>query len=146
MGLRYSHRNILSQLWKSLLNNWGMKVKVKVTQSCLTLCDPVDGTVHGILQASIREWVAFPFSRGSSQPRNRTQVSSIAGGFFTSWATREAQTLGCYPGNASSLILVTQTHLCSLSAYVSIIEPMYFQMITFFILEIPGLCTELLYL
>ena len=84
LGLRYSHRNILSQLWKSLLNNWGMKVKVKVTQSCLTLCDPMDSTVHGILQASIREWVAFPFSRGSSQPRNRTQVSSIAGGFFTS--------------------------------------------------------------
>ena len=43
------------------------------------------------LQASILEWVAFPFSRGSSQPRDRTQVSRIAGGFFTSWATREAQ-------------------------------------------------------
>ena len=37
------------------------------------------------------EWVAFPFSRGSSQPRDQTQVSCIAGGFFTSWATREAQ-------------------------------------------------------
>ena len=46
-----------------------MKVKVKVTQSCLTLCDPVDYAVHGILQARILEWVAFPFSRGSSQPR-----------------------------------------------------------------------------
>ena len=45
-------------------------------------------TVHGILQARILEWVAFPFSRGSSQPRDRTQVSHIAGGFFTSWATR----------------------------------------------------------
>ena len=60
------------------------KVKVKVTQSCLTLCDPVDYTVHGILQARILEWVAFPFSRGSSQPRDRTQLSRIAGGFFTS--------------------------------------------------------------
>ena len=46
----------------------------------------------GILQARIVERVAFPFSRGSFQPRDRTQVSSTAGGFFTSWATREAQT------------------------------------------------------
>ena len=43
-----------------------------------------------ILQARILEWVAIPFSRGSSQPRDRTQVSHSAGGFFTSWATREA--------------------------------------------------------
>ena len=47
--------------------------------------------VHGILQARILEWVAVPFSRGSSQPRDRTQVSRIAGGFFTTWAIREAQ-------------------------------------------------------
>ena len=60
------------------------KVKVKVAQSCPTLCDPVDDTFHGILQARILEWVAFPFSRGSSQPRDRTQVSHTAGGFFTS--------------------------------------------------------------
>ena len=46
------------------------KVKVKVAQSCLTLCDCVDYTVHGILQARILEWVAVPFSRGSSQPRS----------------------------------------------------------------------------
>ena len=64
-----------------------MVVKVKVAQLCLTLCDPMDYTVHGILQARILEWVAFPF-RGSSQPRDRTQVSSIAGGFLTSRATR----------------------------------------------------------
>ena len=50
-------------------------------------------TVHGILQARILEWVAFPFFRGSSQPRDRTQVSHIAGGFLTSWATREAHAL-----------------------------------------------------
>ena len=68
-------------------------VKVKVAQWCPTLCDcdPGDYTVHGILQARILEWVAFPFSRGSSQPRDRTQVSRITGRFFTSWATREAQ-------------------------------------------------------
>ena len=56
---------------------------VKVTQSCLILCDPMDYRVHGIL-ARILEWVAVPFSRGSSQPRDQTQVSSITGGFFTS--------------------------------------------------------------
>ena len=58
---------------------------------CLTPCDPMDYTVHGILQVRILEWVAFPFSRGSFQSRDRTQVSLIAGGFFTSWATREAK-------------------------------------------------------
>ena len=65
--------------------------EVKVSQSYSTLWDPTDYTVHGILQARILEWVAFPFPRGSSQPRDQTQVSPIAGEFFTSWATREAQ-------------------------------------------------------
>ena len=60
------------------------KRKVKVTQSCPTLSDPRDYTVHGIVQARILEWVAVAFSRGSSQPRDRTQASHIAGGFFTS--------------------------------------------------------------
>ena len=64
---------------------------VKITQSCPALCDPVDYTVHGILQARILEWVALPFSRGSSQPRDGTQVSRMAGGFFTSGTAREAQ-------------------------------------------------------
>ena len=62
---------------------------VKVTQSCTTLCNPMDYTVHAILQASILEWVAFPFSRGSSQPSDRTQVSPIEGGFFINWATNQ---------------------------------------------------------
>ena len=48
----------------------GESVKVKVSQSCPTLCDPMDYTVHGILQARMLEWVAFPFSRGSFQPRD----------------------------------------------------------------------------
>ena len=51
----------------------------------------MDYIVHGILQARILEWVAFPFSRGSSKPRDQTQVFCITGGFFTSWATRESQ-------------------------------------------------------
>ena len=48
-------------------------------------------SVHGTLQATILEWVAFPFSRRPSQPRDQTQISRIAGRFFISWATREAQ-------------------------------------------------------
>ena len=51
--------------------------KVKVAQSGPTLCYPMDYTVHGILQARILEWVAFPFLRGSSQPRDQIQVSHI---------------------------------------------------------------------
>ena len=54
-------------------------VKVKVAQLWPTLCDPIDYAVCGILQARTLEWVAFPFSRGSSQPRDWTQVSRIAG-------------------------------------------------------------------
>ena len=68
----------------------GHSLCVKVTQSCLILCNLMNYTVHGILQGRILELVAFPFSRGSSQPRDPTQVSHIAGWFFTSWATREA--------------------------------------------------------
>ena len=64
---------------------------VKVAQSCLTICNPVGYTVHGILQARILKWVALPFSRGYSQPRDRIQISHIASRFFTSWTTREAQ-------------------------------------------------------
>ena len=74
--------------FESVLMRW---VKVNVAQSCPTLCDPMNYTVHGILQARILEWVAFPFSRESSQPRHKIQISCIAGGFFTSYATREAQ-------------------------------------------------------
>ena len=61
-----------------------IRLKVKVIQLCPTLHDPMNYTVHGILQATTLEWVAFPFSKGSSQPRDRTQVSHIAGGFFIS--------------------------------------------------------------
>ena len=68
--------------------------KVIVAQSYPTLCDPMDYTFHGILQPRILEWVALSFSRGTSQPRDRTQVFRIGGGFFTSWATREAQSSG----------------------------------------------------
>ena len=59
-----------------------MEVKVKVAQSCPTLCNPMDYTAHGILQAKILDWVAFPCSRGSSQPRDGTQVFHTAGRFL----------------------------------------------------------------
>ena len=60
-------------------------IKLLVTwMSCMTLCDPMDYTVYGMLQARILEWVDFPFSRGSSQPRDRAQVSCFAGRLFTS--------------------------------------------------------------
>ena len=67
-----------------IMDGFHKKVKVNVAQLCPTLCDSMDYIVHGILQARILEWVAFPFSRGSSQPRDQTQVFHIAGGFFTS--------------------------------------------------------------
>ena len=55
------------------------------------LCKSMDYTIHGILQARILEWVTVPFSSGSSQPRDWTQVSHTDGRLFTSWATGEAQ-------------------------------------------------------
>ena len=71
------------------------KVWSEFAQSCLTLCDPVDCSppgcsVHGSLQARIMEWVVISFSRGSSRPRDQTQVSCIAGRRFNLWAAREA--------------------------------------------------------
>ena len=65
------------------------------SQSCLTLCDPMDCSlpgfsIHGILQARILEWVTISFSRGSSQPRDWTWVSHIGGRRFNLWATGEA--------------------------------------------------------
>ena len=54
-----------------------MNIYVKVAQLCPTLCDPMDYTVHGVLQAKILKWVAFPSSWGSSQPRDQSQVSAL---------------------------------------------------------------------
>ena len=86
--------------------------EVKVAQSCPILCNPMDYRVHGFLQARIQEWVAFPFFRGSSQPRDQTQVSRIAGRLFTSWTTREAQSGQWYTCFCPKV--------CSLSAYILI--------------------------
>ena len=62
-----------------------------VSNSCnLTNCSPPGSSVHGILQARILEWVAISFSRGTSRPRNWTQVSSTAGRCFNNWPMKEA--------------------------------------------------------
>ena len=90
----------------------------EVAQLCLTLCDPVDcslpgSSVQGILQARILEWVAISFSRGSSWPRDRTQVSRIGGRHFNLWATREhLLTFGWIKGPC-----VMATDLCSLDVF-----------------------------
>ena len=67
-----------------------LKSENEVAQSCLTLCNPVNcslpgSSILGILQARILEWVAISFSRGSSRPRDQTQISCIAGRLFTLW-------------------------------------------------------------
>ena len=91
---------------------WMWEVKwSEVTQSCPTLCDPVDcslpsSSVHGILQAKILEWVAISFSRGSSRPRDWTRVSCIGGRLFNLWATREAHSPWVSTGLFSASVFV----------------------------------------
>ena len=76
---------------------WSKVKWSEVAQLCPTLCDPMDCSlpgfsVHGILQARILEWVTISFSKGSSPPKDQTQVSRIGGRCFNLWATREART------------------------------------------------------
>ena len=78
-------------------------VMVKIAQSCPTLCDPMDcslpgSSVHGILQAIVLEWIAISFSKGSSQPRDRTQVSRIVDTHFTIWANVADTVHPCFNG------------------------------------------------
>ena len=107
-----SHRSVLwgitiprSSQWTELGENVCMYVRAKLLQLCLTLCNPMDcslpgSSVHGILQARILEWVTISFSRGSSQPRDRTWVSRIGGRRFNLWATRQT-----FFGKVMSLLL-----------------------------------------
>ena len=83
-------------------------VKIKVTESCPTLCHPLDYTICGILWARILEWVAFPSSRASSQPRVQIQVSCIAGGFFTAEPQGKPKNTGV--GSLSLLQRIFLTH------------------------------------
>ena len=82
-------------------------LKVKVAQSCLILCDPMDCSPWNF-QARILEWVAFPFSRGSSQPSDQTQVSHIAGRFFTDEPQVKPKNTGVGSLSLSQWILPTQ--------------------------------------
>ena len=77
-------------------------MKVKVTQLCPTLCDLMDYTVHGILQARILKWGTFPFSRGSSQPKDQAQLSCIAGRFYTPKEKKKDSSFG--DGKEASLL------------------------------------------
>ena len=88
MGIEGTYLNILKAIRDKV------KSESKVAQLCPTLCSPMDcslpcSSVHGIFQARVLEWLAIYFPRGSSQPRDRTQVSCIVGRRFTIWATRE---------------------------------------------------------
>ena len=108
--LQYSWASLVAQMVKNLsamqetlhwtftslhLTGVYCTVLCLVAQLCSTLCNPMDcslqgSSVHGLFQARVLEWVAISFSRGSSQARDRTQITHIAGRHFTIWATREA--------------------------------------------------------
>ena len=86
-------------IWRSQEMRAEKRGEREVTQSCPTLCDPMDcslpgSSVHGIFQAIVLEWIAISFSKGSSQPRDRTRVSRIIDRRFTVWATKEVQKRG----------------------------------------------------
>ena len=85
----YTQENWKQFLHKNLYANVHSEVKWKSLSRVQLFATPL--TKQSMEFFRSLEWVAFPFSRGSSQPRDRTQVSQIAGRFFTSWATREAQ-------------------------------------------------------
>ena len=80
-----------SRFWCAQCFVYALQVKVLVLTLCYTVdCSLAGSPVHGILQTRILEWVAIPFSRGPSWPRDRTWVSHIAGRYFTVWVPREA--------------------------------------------------------
>ena len=106
-------------------------MKVKVTQSCSTLFDLRDYIIHGILQAGIQEWVAFPYSRGSSQPIYWTQVSCIAGRFFTSWATGKPKNTGMGSLSILQQIFATQKSNQGLLHCMQILYQLSYQARTF---------------
>ena len=99
-----------------------------VAQSCPTLCDAIDcslpgSSIHGTFQARILEWVAMSSSGGSSQPGDWTQVSHIAGGFFTFWATREAYLLAYLPQTLLMLLLELSTQATILTSLWPSFQP-----------------------
>ena len=96
------------------------KKESEVTQLCATPCDPTDcslpgSSVHGFFQARVLEWVASSFSRGSSRPKDQTQVSRTVGRRFTVWANREVMT------NLDSILknrdITLPTKVCIVKSY-----------------------------
>ena len=90
------HSSKASVLWHSAFFLVQLSYESEVAQSCLTLCNPMDcslpgSSVHGIFEARVLEWPAISFSRGSSRPRDWTQVFHIVGRSVTIWATREVR-------------------------------------------------------
>ena len=119
-----------------------LKVKILVAQSCPTLCNPMHyslpgSCVHGISQTRILEWVAISFSRGSSQPRDQTQVSCIAGRFFTIWATREVSPRSEI--SHTDLIKYSQNEVISKAKdYISLIMKQKLELISLTFTQILG--------
>ena len=96
----------------------------EVAQSWLTFgdlvdCSPPGSSIHGILQARILEWIAISFSRGSSQPRDRTQVSCIAGRHFNLWATRKALHIVSKSVSLHIVSPLNTNEFCSKSTFIS---------------------------
>ena len=102
MGVRRIAANTAwdkAPLWSDVPGKWKSLSRVRLFVA-------MNSAVHGILQARTLEWAAFPFSRGSSQPRDRTQASRIAGGLFTSWAIRAAQREGTNPKQSLKVLML----------------------------------------
>jgi len=94
----------------TVLPEWSQCCSV-MSDSLWPHCSLLGSSVHGILQASILEWVAVPFSRASSKPRDQTQVFHIAGRFFTIWVTREAPRTLAYTFSRGFSWLRNQTRI-----------------------------------
>ena len=132
--------------YKEKITQWFVytcMLSCSVTQSCLTLCNsmdysPLGSSVHRSFQARILEWVAIPFSRGSSWPRDQTRVSCIAGRFFTTWATGEAKstTLHCQLSSVTQLCLTHRDPMeCSTPGL-----PVHLQLLEFTQTDVREVC------
>ena len=108
-----------------------VRARAQPLQACLTLCGPKDcslpgSSVRGILQTGVLEWASTPFPRGSSPPRDRTQVSCIAGAFFTSWTTREAPTSRVHATNTTHHSWFNLEHMAKVMPAFSTVQLLSF--------------------
>ena len=128
------------------------KVKVLAALSCLTFCHTMvcslpGSSVHGIFQAKVLEWVAISFSRGSSWPRDQTQVPCIAGRFFTVWVTREpicgGRGQGKKKGGNPFGLSILDTDFCVYVSHYILIHPCsfsFFWILCVWILSLSMFC------